>query len=43
MHNYTDLTYSDAIEQIMLNNGYFVPLKLLYEQIWNYKDKSKII
>jgi hypothetical protein len=27
----------------MLNNGYFVPLKLLYEQIWNYKDKSKII
>ena len=37
-----DLTYSEAIEQVMLNNGNFAPLKLLYEQIWNYKDKSKI-
>ena len=27
----------------MLNNGYFAPLKLLYKEIWNYKDKSKII
>ena len=25
----------------MLNNGYFAPLKLLYKEIWNYKDKSK--
>lgn len=37
-----DLTYSDAIEQVMLNNGYFAPLKLLYSEIWKYKDKSKI-
>ncbi|NJM54408.1 MAG: hypothetical protein HC846_14140 [Blastocatellia bacterium] len=38
-----DLTYSDAIEQVMLHNGYFAPLKLLYKEIWNYKDKSKIV
>ncbi len=36
------LTYSDAIEQVMLNNGYFAPLKLIYSEIWKYKDKSKI-
>jgi putative restriction endonuclease len=43
MHNDKDLTYSEAIEQVMLNNGFYAPLKLLYEQIWNYKDKSKIV
>lgn len=37
-----DLSYSNAIEQIMLHNGYYAPLKLLYKEIWNYKDKSKI-
>ncbi len=37
-----DLTYSEAIEQTMLHNGYFAPLKLLYREIWKYKDKSKI-
>lgn len=37
-----DLTYSKAIEQVMLNNNYFAPLKLLYKEIWKYKDKSKI-
>ena len=37
-----DLTYSEAIEQVMRQNGYFAPLKLLYEQVWNFKDKSKI-
>lgn len=42
MHSDKDLTYSEAIEQVMLNNGFYAPLKLLYEQIWNYKDKSKI-
>lgn len=36
-------TYSEAIEKVMMNNGYFAPLKLLYKEIWNYKDKSKII
>ena len=38
-----DLTYSEAIEQVMLNNNYFAPLKLLYQEVWNYKDRSKII
>jgi len=43
MNNDGDLTYSEAIEQVMRNNGYFAPLKLLYKEIWNYKDKSTII
>lgn len=43
MDNNRDLTYSEAIEQVMLHNGFFAPLKILYEQIWNYKDKSNII
>lgn len=43
MRDNNDTTYSEAIEKIMLNNGYFAPLKLLYKEIWNYKDKSKII
>jgi hypothetical protein len=38
-----DLTYSEAIEQVMLNNGYFAPLKLIYKEIWKYKDQSKIV
>lgn len=38
-----DVTYSEAIEQIMLNNGYVAPLKLLYKELWNYKDKTKVI
>jgi hypothetical protein len=41
MHNDKDLTYSEAIEQVMLNNGFYAPLKLLYEQIWKYKNKRE--
>ena len=37
-----DLTYSRAIEQVMLHNGFFAPLKLLYKEVWKYKDKTKI-
>lgn len=37
-----DLSYSDAIEQVMLHNGYIAPLKLIYKEIWKYKDISKI-
>lgn len=37
-----DITYSDAIEKVMLKNGYFAPLKLIYREIWDYKDLSKI-
>lgn len=36
------MTYSEAIEQVLLNNGYIAPLKLIYREIWKYKDKSKI-
>jgi len=37
-----DITYSEAIEQVMLHNEYFAPLKLIYKEIWKYKDKFKI-
>jgi len=37
-----DLTYSEAIEQVMLNNSFYAPLKLIYKEIWKYKDKSKL-
>ncbi len=36
------LTYSEAIEKVMIDNGGFAPLKLLYTEIWKYKDKNKI-
>ncbi|WP_443738127.1 hypothetical protein [Treponema sp.] len=36
------MTYSEATEQVMLHNGYFAPLKLIYREIWNYKDKTEI-
>lgn len=42
MQKHNDLTYSEAIEQVMLHNEYFAPLKLVYKEIWKYKDKSKI-
>lgn len=37
-----DLTYNKAIERVLLNNGYFAPLKTIYKEIWNYKDKTKV-
>lgn len=36
-----DLTYDEAIEQIMLKNGGFASLKQLYNDIWLFKDKKK--
>ncbi len=42
MERTKDSTYSEAIEQVMLNNGYFAPLKLLYKEIWKYKNLSKV-
>ncbi len=38
----SDLTYSEAMERVMLNNGHFAPLKLVYREIWNYKDRAKV-
>lgn len=37
-----DLSYSKAIEQIMLYNWYYAPLQLIYKEIWKYKNKDKI-
>ncbi|GHV11622.1 hypothetical protein AGMMS49938_02630 [Fibrobacterales bacterium] len=36
------MTYSEAIEQVMLHNGYFAPLKLLYKEVWKYKDFAEV-
>ena len=36
------MTYSEAIEKVLLNNGYIAPLKLIYREIWKYKDKTTI-
>lgn len=38
----SEVTYSDAIEKVMLKNGYFAPLKKLYQEIWKYKDFARI-
>lgn len=37
-----NLTYNEAIEKVILNNGYIAPLKTIYKEIWKYKDKSKV-
>lgn len=37
-----NITYSQGIRKVMLENGGFAPLKLIYEKIWKYKDKSVI-
>lgn len=37
-----DITYSAAIRKVIQDNGGFAPLKLIYEKIWDYKDKSQI-
>lgn len=42
MKNKTNITYADAIEKVMLHNNYIAPLKLIYKEIWKYKDKDKI-
>ena len=34
-----NLTYDEAIEQIMLKNGSFASLKQLYNDNWLFKDK----
>lgn len=35
-----NLTYDEAIEQIILKNGGFTSLKQLYNDIWLFKDKN---
>lgn len=36
------MTYREAIEAIMENNGGFAPLNIIYKHIWDYKDKNEI-
>ena len=35
--------YEDFIEQVMIKNGGFAPLKLLYEEKWKYIDKNSVL
>ena len=37
------MTYSDAIELVMRNNGGFAPLKLIYREIWKYKASEQVV
>lgn len=35
-----DLTFSSAIEQVMLNNWYYAPLSLIYKEFSKYREKT---
>lgn len=35
-----DSTFSDAIEQVMLQNGYYAPLSLIYKEFSKYREKT---
>ncbi|WP_395054055.1 HNH endonuclease [Flavobacterium sp.] len=37
---FNDLTYSEAIEQVMIENGNFAPLKLIYDNIEKFRKKT---
>ncbi len=34
------ITYSEAIEKVMIDNGGFAPLKLIYQNIEKYRQKT---
>jgi len=34
------VTFSDAIEQVLLHNWYYAPLKLVYKEFWKYREKT---
>lgn len=38
--NQKELTFSDAIEKVMLNNWYYAPLSLIYKEFWKYREKT---
>lgn len=42
MKEHPDISYNDAIEQVLLHNGYVAPLKLIYIEIWKYKNKDAV-
>lgn len=33
-------TFSDAIEQVMINNWFYAPLSLIYKEFWKYREKT---
>jgi hypothetical protein len=35
-----EVTFSDAIEQVMLSNGYYAPLSLIYKEFEKYREKT---
>lgn len=35
-----EITFSDAIEQVMMNNWYYAPLSLIYKEFWKYREKT---
>lgn len=35
-----NLTFSDAIEQVMLHNGFYAPLSLIYKEFSKYREKT---
>lgn len=36
----SDVTFSDAIEQIMIHNGFYAPLSLIYKEFSKYREKT---
>lgn len=36
------LSYPDAIERVMQDNGGYAPLSVLYREVWEHKDRKKI-
>lgn len=35
-----ETTFSDAIEQVMMNNWYYATLSLIYKEFWKYRKKT---
>lgn len=40
LYTMTEITFSDAIEQVMLHNGYYAPLSLIYKEFEKYREKT---
>jgi hypothetical protein len=36
----TETTFSDAIEKVMISNGYYAPLSLIYKEFEKYREKT---
>lgn len=36
----TEKTFSDAIEEVMLHNGYYAPLQVIYKEFEKYRQKT---